>query len=82
MLQNITHFGQADGTPFTIPPLNHITWAADDNSSDSLMQGNIPQNLMTGNSYADKVIQAIAEIKKLPEIDTYIPSKEVAKGFK
>jgi hypothetical protein len=30
MLRNITHFGQAHGTPFTVPPLREINWSATD----------------------------------------------------
>jgi hypothetical protein len=82
MLRNITHFGQAYGSPFTTPPLDQIKWSADDNISESLLNGNVPEAIHSDNPYTNGVLQAIAKAKSLPEIDTYIPSKDVAKGFK
>jgi hypothetical protein len=82
MLQNINHFGQAHGTPFTRPPLNDINWAATDNTSEALINGQVPHEILSGNTYVDKVLQSMAAMENLPEIDTYISSDEVARGFK
>jgi hypothetical protein len=82
MLRNITHFGQAHGTPFTLPPLNQINWSASDNISTQLINGQLSPELASGNTYVDKVLCAMASMETLPEIDTYISSDEVARGFK
>jgi hypothetical protein len=83
MLRNITHFGQAHGTPFTLPPLNQINWSASDNTSTQLINGQVPSERLSGNTYVDNVIQAtMAAMETLPEIDTYISSDEVARDFK
>jgi hypothetical protein len=82
MLRNITHFGQAHGTPFTLPPLNQINWSASDNISTQLINGQTSPELASGNPYVDKVLCAMASMETLPEIDTYISSNEVARGFK
>jgi hypothetical protein len=81
MLRNITHFGQAHGTPFTLPPLNQINWSASDNISTQLINGQLSPELASGNTYVDKVLCAMASMESLPEIDTYISSDEVARGF-
>jgi hypothetical protein len=82
MLGNITHFGQAHGTPFTVPPLNQINWSASDSLSTQLINGQLPSELLSGNTYVDNVIQAMATMENLPEIDTYISNDDVARGFK
>jgi hypothetical protein len=82
MLRNITHFGQAHGSPFTVPPLDEIKWSADDTLSESLINGQVPAEIRSENPFVDCVLDAIATARILPEIDTYIPSDEVAKGFK
>ena len=40
MLRNRMHFGQAHGTPFTIPPLSdHLDWTASMPAADEILQG-------------------------------------------
>jgi exonuclease III len=40
LLRNQRHFGQAQGTPFTIPPLSDdIDWAASSAASDAILEG-------------------------------------------
>jgi hypothetical protein len=50
LLRNRLHFGQAEGTPFTVPPLNRdIDWAASSASAAAILAGtylstiNVPQ---------------------------------------
>jgi hypothetical protein len=80
--RNITHFAQAHGSPFTIAPLDTIKWAADDPISDELLQGTVPESIRSEDKYVNNVLNAIAKMETLPEIDTYISSDEVARGFK
>ena len=41
MLRNYQHFGQAQGTPFTVDPLcNDIDWTATSSASEEILQGN------------------------------------------
>jgi hypothetical protein len=81
-LRNISHFAQAQGSPFTVPPLNNINWAADDPVSEEILQGKVPQNILSGNVYVDNVINELTQMKTLPEIDTYLSSDDVSKGFR
>jgi hypothetical protein len=81
-LRNITHFAQAHGSPFTVPPLNNIKWAADDTMSESLLKGNVPSSIRSEDKYVNNLLNALAQMEMLPEIDTYISSDDVAKGFK
>jgi hypothetical protein len=47
-----------------------------------LTPGQVPHEILTGNTYVDMVLQSMAAMKNLPEIDTYISSDEVERGFK
>jgi hypothetical protein len=80
--RNIIHFGQAHGTPFTVPPLNNIAWTADDALSEELINGHVPAGISLQEPMVNKVLEGIAQAKKLPEIDTYISTEDVAKGFR
>jgi hypothetical protein len=79
--RNKQHFGQAHRTPFTTQPLNMIDWGANNNIAETLLQGDIHENLTSDNQYAHAVLQFIAEHRQLPEIDLYITPEEIAKGF-
>jgi hypothetical protein len=81
-LRNITHFAQAHGSPFTIAPLDKIKWAADDPVSEALLQGTVPESIRSEDEYVNNVLNAIAKMETLPEIDTYISSEDVASGFR
>jgi hypothetical protein len=40
LLRSQHHFGQAQGTPFTIPPLSDdLDWAASTEASDAILEG-------------------------------------------
>jgi hypothetical protein len=80
--RNITHFGQAHGTPFTVEPLNKINWSADSVEAKEVLEGAIPTSMITDDRYTLKVLRYIAERRKLPEIDTYITPTQVSDGFK
>jgi hypothetical protein len=80
--RNKKHFSQAHGTPFTIPPLNQLNWGADDPLSEKILSGDIPKGLNSQNPYVQAVLQYIGNRKQLPDIETYITSDEVAKGFR
>jgi hypothetical protein len=80
--RNKNHFGQAHGTPFTLPPLNKLDWTASSQQAESLLAGNIPHDIQVDNQYVQQILQHIAERKQLPEIDIYITPEEVAKGFR
>jgi hypothetical protein len=78
-IRNIRHFGQAQGTPFTIPPLNEITWQANRIGAKEIIAGSIPTKFLSDNPYTNKVLQYIARRENLPEIDTYIIWDSVAR---
>jgi hypothetical protein len=80
--RNIQHFGQAQGSPFTIPPLNKLKWQANSIEAKEIIEGSIPTSFLTENPYTNKVLRYIAQREKLPEIDTYILPEQVSKGFR
>jgi hypothetical protein len=75
MSRNINHFGQAHGSPFTQPPLDSISWAADDKIA-------IPNDIITDDAYVHDLLRELTKSKHLPEIDTYMSTEDVARGFK
>jgi hypothetical protein len=79
--RNKNHFGQAHGTPFTMPPLNSLDWGATNQKAESLLGGEIPTDFNTKDPYTQDILQHIAKRKQLPEIDLYITPEEIAKGF-
>jgi hypothetical protein len=80
--QNKKHFSQAHGTPFTIPPLSQLSWGADDKLSQTLLNGNVPEELHSQNKHTKAILQYIANRKQLPDIELYISPEEVARGFR
>jgi hypothetical protein len=80
--RNKVHFNQAHGTPFTVEPLDKLDWSACSNESESLLKGQIPQEIQSPNKYAMKILKHIAEKPQLPEIDTYLSPEDVAQGFR
>jgi hypothetical protein len=81
-LRNLIHFGQAQGTPFTTPPLQDITWQANSMEAKEILHGAIPLKFLGDNTYVNKVPRYMAERSNLPEIDTHITKEEVSKGFR
>jgi hypothetical protein len=80
--RNRKHFSQAHGTPFTIPPLNKLSWGADDECAEEMIQGQMPAALETNNPYTQAILQYIVNRKQLPDIDVFISPEEIARGFK
>jgi hypothetical protein len=80
--RNITHFGQAQGSPFTVPPLNSINWQANNIPAKELLKGAIPISFVNNNPQLERVLRYIANRKNLPIIDTYISTEQVSKGFR
>jgi hypothetical protein len=80
--RNIRHSCQAQGTPFTIPPLDKLNWQADSVQAKEILSGTIPLSFLTGSPCVEKVLQYMADRPNLPEIDTYITTEQVAKGFR
>jgi hypothetical protein len=54
--RNLIHFGQAQGTPFTIPPLKDIKWQANSAEAKEILQGAIPIQFLGDNLYVNKVL--------------------------
>jgi hypothetical protein len=50
------HFGQAQGSPFTIPPLNRLKWQANSIKAKEIIKGSIPTSFLTDNPYTNKVL--------------------------
>jgi hypothetical protein len=80
--RNITHFGQAHGTPFTKAPLTAINWQADTMEAQEILEGSIPTTLLTENQYVNKIINYISQRETLPPIDTFITPDQVGQGFR
>jgi hypothetical protein len=80
--QNLAHFGQADGTPFTKLPLTSINWQADTIEAQEILRGSIPTSILTENQYVTKILQYIANRTDLPQIDTWISPEQVGQGFR
>jgi hypothetical protein len=59
--RNLVHFGQAQGTPFTVPPLDRLTWQANSLEANEILQGAIPTEFLTDNPYVNKVLQYMAD---------------------
>jgi hypothetical protein len=80
--RNMTHFGQAHGSPFTVPPLNSINWQSNSIPAREMLTGSIPIEFLEGNPQTERVLKYIANQKQLPEIDTYITKEQVSQGFR
>jgi hypothetical protein len=80
--RNIKHFGQAHGSPFTIPPLTEINWTATSLSAEEIINGQVPAHLSHIDKYVDAILTNLAERTSLPEIDTHMTSDDVARGFR
>lgn len=68
LLRNRLHFGQASGTPFTIPPLElDIDWAASTEAAEAILAGHYNKQIQVPN--CDDLIRkckAITELDNLP----------------
>jgi hypothetical protein len=80
--RNVQHFGQAQGTPFTIPPLTLLDWGAQSQVAEKLLQGEIPTEIQSNDEYINAILKHIAQRKQLPEIESYISPDDVSKGFR
>jgi hypothetical protein len=81
--RNITHFGQAHGTPFTISPLaEQINWSATNKAAEELIHGMVPLELLSDNIYTNKVLEYIAKRDQLLTINTYMTREQVSTGLK
>jgi hypothetical protein len=80
--RNINHFGQAHGTPFTIPPLNALDWGAQGHHADQILAGKIPEDLDSEDQYVKAILKYIATREQLPEIDTYQSPEEISRGYR
>jgi hypothetical protein len=52
-LHNIKHFGQAHNTPFTLPPLNQLTWQANTMEAKEIIEGSIPTSFVLENPFTN-----------------------------
>jgi hypothetical protein len=80
--RNLIHFGQAHGTPFTIPPLQELNWQATSKAAQEILQGAIPLEFMVDNPNVKKILQYMANRKNLPPIETYITKEQISQGFR
>lgn len=76
MVRNRLHFGQAEGTPFTIPPLNtEIDWGASTETADSILHGTY-----TGTQTMPNCSDLLHACKAANELDT-LPCEITADEF-
>ena len=77
MLRNRLHFGQAEGTPFTIPPLSQdIDWEATTPLADSLLDGTY-----TFESTVPNCVDLLQACKKRSALDS-LPDELSEREFK
>jgi hypothetical protein len=81
-LRNIKHFGQAQNTPFTLPPLNQLKWQASTMEAKEIIEGSIPASFVVENPFTNRVINYIAQRQSLPEIDTFISPEQHCRGLR
>lgn len=75
MLRNRLHFGQAEGTPFTRPPLNEdIDWTATSLGADQLLNGTYPFTSTIPN--CDELLQACRTKTNHEELPAEISAQE------
>jgi hypothetical protein len=80
--RNILHFGQAQGTPFTEPPISDINWQANSIPAKEILNGVIPMSFLSENPYVEKILKYMANRANLPEIDTHITPEQVCRGLR
>jgi hypothetical protein len=64
-----------------MPPLTELDWGAEGAATEELLNGQVPESLMSNNKYVNAVLHHIAQRRQLPEIDTYLMPEEVSRGF-
>lgn len=75
-LRNRSHFGQADGTPFTRAPFSdHITWSADTHLSDEIQAGTYESNIDEV-PQCSALLQACKAVSDLDILPSTITEKE------
>ena len=81
LARNKAHFGQAEGTPFTQPPLSAIGISANSELAEKILAGDIPPELETADEYAQMIIEEIVD-NKLPPISSNMSKNEIKRGFR
>ena len=77
LLRNRLHFGQAQGTPFTVPPLSHdLNWSANTQAAEEILAGTYVTTIDT--PQCQTVLRAC---KMAAELDT-IPAEIAYEEFK
>jgi hypothetical protein len=65
-MRNIIHFGQAQGTLFTIPPLDKLNWQATSIEAEELLAGSIPVQFVSDNQYTMRILEHISKRESIP----------------
>jgi hypothetical protein len=65
-MRNIIHFGQAQGTLFTIPPLDKLNWQATSIEAEELLAGLIPVQFVSDNQYTMRILEHISKRESIP----------------
>jgi hypothetical protein len=77
MLRNRMHFGQAQGTPFTIPPLSdHLDWTASMPAADEILQG----SYVPSEELSEMCKQVLQECKSSAALD-HVPAELTLEEF-
>ena len=75
MIRNRLHFGQAEGTPFTRPPLiDELDWAATTPVAETLLQGQYTQRSIVPD--CDDLLQACTSKAKLDQLPAELTRAE------
>jgi hypothetical protein len=81
LARNKAHFSQAQGTPFTIPPLDKIGHAADTDEADQILRGEIPDSFSGADEFALKILREIGS-SNLPPLQIQFETEQIKQSFR
>lgn len=81
LARNKAHFSQAQGTPFTIPPLNKIGHAAESEEAEQILRGEIPESFLDADEYALEILREIGK-STLPQMPIQFDTETIKQGFR
>jgi Reverse transcriptase (RNA-dependent DNA polymerase) len=82
--RNINHFGQAEGTPFTLDPLlsTYGYEGCNEFSTKLIDEGLIPDEMYEQPEYVKMILRKLSNGENLPKIESEITFEEFIAGFK
>ena len=81
LARNKAHFSQAQGTPFTISPLNKIGHAADTEEAEQILRGEIPESFAEADELALEILREIGN-SNIPQIQIQFETEQITQSFR